>query len=236
MKYVCIDTNLFLGLYWTDEDFREIFTDIRALKDRLVFPDIILDEFLRNRSKILDRIADDLQKRIIEEFGIPAILQAEDQNATALRDTGENYNQLVWGLYDDIQRMVVDPKTDPMAQVFDDLVHDPAVRVFRRTEDLITRAHRRKLLGNPPKSPGVDTIGDEVIWETLLANLSEDLVFITRDRTYRHHATYLKEEYLERTGGDLEITDRVSDALKIIGKPPSPALVKFEGRDTQDVG
>jgi hypothetical protein len=79
-------------------------------------------------------------------------------------------------------------------------------------------------------------IGDEVVWETLLANLGEDLIFVTRDLTYRYHATYLTEEYRKRAGGALEITDRVSDALKLVGKPPSPALVRFEGRDAKDAG
>jgi len=143
---------------------------------------------------------------------------------------------VVWALYDSIQGMIIDPAADPVARAFRDLARDPAVRVFRRTEDLITRAHRRKLLGNPPKSPGTGTIGDEVIWETLLLNLKEDLIFITRDRNYRYHTAYLTEEYRERTGGALTITDRVSDALKMTERPPSAALVRFEGRDEKSAG
>lgn len=233
MTRICIDTNLFLELYATDEDPGEIFADIGALKEHLVFPDIILDEFLRNRSKVLDRIADDVRRRETVDPTLPALLR-ENPNATTLHLTGEDYNQVLWTLYDDIQGMILDPAADPVARAFGDLVRDPAVQVFRRTDELITRAHRRKLLGNPPKSPGADTIGDEVVWETLLANLKEDLVFVTRDRTYRYHTAYLVEEYRERTGGALAITDRVSDALKLVGRPPSPALVRFEGRDAKN--
>ncbi|MGI6510661.1 MAG: PIN domain-containing protein [Erysipelotrichaceae bacterium] len=235
MTCVCIDTNLFLELYGTDEDPGEIFADIGALKEYLVFPDIIFDEFLRNRSKVLDRIADDLRKRETGEVLLPSILR-ESPKVAALQRTGEDYNRVVWALYDSIQGMIIDPAADPVARAFRDLARDPAVRVFRRTEDLITRAHRRKLLGNPPKSPGTGTIGDEVIWETLLLNLKEDLIFITRDRTYRYHTAYLTEEYRERTGGALTITDRVSDALKMTERPPSAALVRFEGRDEKSAG
>ncbi|GLI46302.1 PIN domain-containing protein [Methanoculleus bourgensis] len=235
MTCVCIDTNLFLELYGTDEDPGEIFADIGALREYLVFPDIIFDEFLRNRSKVLDRAADDLRRRETGEVLLPSILR-ESPKAAELQRTGEDYNRVVWTLSDEIQRVIIDPGADPVARAFRDLARDPAVRVFRRTEDLITRAHRRKLLGNPPKSPGTDTIGDEVIWETLLANLKEDLIFITRDRTYRYHTAYLTEEYRERTGGALTITDRVSDALKMTGRPPSAALVRFEGRDVKNAG
>lgn len=235
MTSVCIDTNLFLELYGTDEDPEGIFAEIRALREHLVFPDIIFDEFLRNRSKVLDRIADGLRRQEAGEPDIPALLR-ENPNVAVLHHTGEEYNRALRALHGDIQGMIVDPAADPIARAFRGLARDPAVRVFRRTEDLIMRAHRRKLLGNPPKSPGTDTIGDEVIWETLLANLGEDLIFVTRDLTYRYHIAYLTEEYRERAGGALEITDRISDALRIIGKPPSPALVRFEGRDAGGAG
>ncbi len=230
MTAVCVDTNLFLELYESGEDPGEIFADIGALAEYLVFPDIILDEFLRNRSRILDRIADDVQKRRTEEVLVPSIIR-ENPKTAALQRAGEEYNRAVGALYGDIESMIAEPAADPVALAFTDLSGDPAVRVLCRTDELVTRAHRRKLLGNPPKSMGKDTIGDELIWETLLSNLEEDLIFVTRDRTYRYHTTYLVQEYRERTGSDLTITDRISDALALVGRPPSPALVRFEGRE-----
>jgi predicted nucleic acid-binding protein len=230
MTAICIDTNLFLELYGTDEDPEEIFEDIGAVREHLVFPDIIFDEFLRNRSKVLDRIADDVRKRETGEVLLPSVIR-KNPNIAALQRAGEEYNRVVGVLYADIRRMIVDPAVDPVARAFGDLARDPGVRVFRRTEELIARAHRRKLLGNPPKSPGTDTIGDELIWETLLLNLAEDLIFVTRDRMFYYHTAYLAEEYRERTGSNLTITDRISDVLKLVGRPPSPALVGFEGRE-----
>lgn len=230
MTAICIDTNLFLELYGTAEDPEEIFEDIGAVREHLVFPDIIFDEFLRNRSRVLDRIADDVRKRETGEVPLPSVIR-KNPNIAALQRAGEEYNRVVGALYADIRRMIVDPAVDPVARAFGDLARDPGVRVFRRTEELIARAHRRKLLGNPPKSPGTDTIGDELIWETLLLNLAEDLIFVTRDRTFYYHTAYLAEEYRERTGSNLTITDRISDVLKLVGRPPSPALVGFEGRE-----
>lgn len=230
MTAICIDTNLFLELYGTAEDPEEIFADIGAVREHLVFPDIIFDEFLRNRSRVLDRIADDVRKRETGEVPLPSVIR-KNPNIAALQRAGEEYNRVVGALYADIRRMIVDPAVDPVARAFGDLARDPGVRVFRRTEELIARAHRRKLLGNPPKSPGTDTIGDELIWETLLLNLAEDLIFVTRDRTFYYHTAYLAEEYRERTGSNLTITDRISDVLKLVGRPPSPALVGFEGRE-----
>lgn len=235
MTCICIDTNLFLGLYGADEDPGEILADIWALRERLVFPDIIFDEFFRNRSKILDRFAEDLRRREIAEVLLPSVIQ-NNLNVATLQRAGEDYNRVLWTLYEDIQKVITDPAADPIARAFRGLTRDPAVRVFRWTEGLVARAHCRKLLGNPPKSPSTDTIGDEVIWETLLANLKEDLIFVTLDRTYHYHIAYLTEEYREKTGGALVITDRVSDPLKLIGREPSPALIRFESRDAKEAG
>lgn len=235
MTAVCIDTNLFLELYESDEDPGEIVADLGALAEHLVFPDIIADEFLRNRSRILDRIADDLRKREAGEIRLPFIIRGY-LNGVSLQRAAEEYNQAIGAIYGDIEDMIKDPAVDPVAGAFTALVTNPAVRIFRRTDELITRAHRRKLLGNPPKSAGTDTIGDELIWEALLSNLEEDLIFITRDRTYRSHAAYLLREYREMTGGALTITDRISDALALVGRPPSPALLGFEGRNAANPG
>lgn len=235
MTTVCIDTNLFLELYESDEDPEEIVADIRALAAHLVVPDIILDEFLRNRSRILDRIADDVRRRETGEVRLPAIIRVNPK-AADLQRAGEEYNRAVGALYGDIAAMIADPAADPVARAFLGLAGDPAVRIIHRTDELVARAHRRKLLGNPPKSTGKDTIGDELIWETLLANLEDDLLFVTRDRTYRNHTAYLVQEYRERTGSALTITDRVSDALALVGRPPSPALVSFEGRNIVNSG
>jgi predicted nucleic acid-binding protein len=230
MTAVCIDTNLFLELYEADGDPEEIALDLGALAEHLVFPDIIIDEFLRNRSRLLGRIADDVRRRERDEVRLPGIIR-RNPNAALLQRAGEEYNRAAGTLYDDLQRMIVEPSVDPVARAFTTLSGTPPVRVFRRTEDLITRAHRRKLLGSPPKSPGADTIGDELIWETLLTNLTEDLLFVTHDRTYRHHTAYLVQEYRERTGSALTIIDRISGALSLVGRSPSPALVRFEGRE-----
>ena len=235
MTAVCVDTNLFLELYESNEDLEAIVADLSALAAHLVFPDIIIDEFLRNRWRVLDRIADDVRKREAGEIRLPSIIR-DTQNAASLQRSAEEYDRAIEALCNDIESMIRDPAADLIARAFTALAGNPSVRVFRRTDELIMRAHRRKLLGNPPKSAGTDTIGDELVWEVLLSNLEEDLILITRDRTYRNHAAYLLREYREMTGGALTITDGISDALVLVGRRASPALIGFEGRSAANRG
>jgi hypothetical protein len=84
------------------------------------------------------------------------------------------------------------------------------------------------LLGNPPISKGQNTIGDQVIWETLLLNLNSDLIFVTLDNTYEDHRTFLQNEFREKTGKKLTIHENVSFALKSIGRTPSKELLEAE--------
>lgn len=225
---IFIDTNLFLGLYWSDEDIHAIFGDIEALKPYLLVPDMIYDEFLRNRDRILDAQARQVKRTEIAEVRSPYLVR-QQQAFSTLRRIGDDYNTALRSLVDGIGEMIADPQKDPLYVSFTRLVADPAVTVIRRTGEHIERAHRRKLLGNPPKSERKDTIGDEVIWEMLIAEADgDDLVFITRDSTYRNHVTFLTAEYLEKTGHNLTIDGNISSAVERIGREPSKALLRFE--------
>jgi hypothetical protein len=127
-----------------------------------------------------------------------------------------------------LEQMIADKKHDPVAQQFLALAGDPAVIQLELTDTAINLAHRRKLLGNPPCSRDKYTIGDEVNWELLLANLQEDLIVVTKDRAFDENSSLLSEEYQRRTGSKLLITETLSQALKIIGRTPSKKLIEAE--------
>ncbi|MDN7024271.1 hypothetical protein FGU65_05090 [Methanoculleus sp. FWC-SCC1] len=229
---ICIDTNLFLGLYWSDEDVREVFGDIEMLKRSLLVPDMISDEFLRNRDRILDSQSRQMRRTEIDDLH-PPFLVRQQQGFSTLRERSDDYNTALQSLVAGIREMIADPQKDPLYVSFSGLIDDPAVTVIRRTEEHVERAHRRKLLGNPPKSERKDTIGDEVIWEMILGQADGDLLLITRDATYRNHITFLTAEYAEKTGHRLTIDGNISTALRAIGKEPSEPLLRFESRQTE---
>ena len=87
------------------------------------------------------------------------------------------------------------------------------------------------LIGNPPIDDEKNTIGDQIIWETLISNLEDDLIFITFDKTYEKHISFLKNEYNKKLGKKLSITEEVSFALSEIGEKPSKELINFEKYD-----
>jgi len=229
MVKILIDTNRYLDLYWSEEDIHEVLGDIMELKSYLVFPDIVFDEFMRNRQRVMDRMVKQLKGALIPDQRWPFFLRQEPDFSLVLQN-GEEYNQAVQSLAADLDQMISGAERDPIFSAVSKFYRDQEVTVLERTAGLIELAHRRKLIGNPPKSDDTPTIGDELIWEMVLQDVHDDLVLVTRDHTYRNHALFLMTEYREKTGKALTITEYISYALQQIGKSPTDSLLRFEGR------
>jgi hypothetical protein len=99
---------------------------------------------------------------------------------------------------------------------------ESAATTLPSTDKAIFLAQRRKALGNPPTSPNKYTIGDEVIWETLLAQAAGDLIIVSRDATFLDNQELLRREY-ERSGSGsrhlLLVTRSLRDALARVAVP-----------------
>jgi len=233
MTKIFLDTNIFLGIYYAEVDPGAIFGDIGQLKAHLLLPDFVYEEFVRNRDRILETFARSVHGADIEALP-SSFLVAGTAEYAALQQMGEEYSRRVRILGDRIESMVADPEIDPVYAAFAGLLNDPEVITLSRTESHVMQAHRRKLLGNPPKSERKTTIGDEVIWEMLLElleGLDEDLILVTQDNTYRNHITYLREEYRERTGKTLFVEDSISESLYRMGLEPSEVLLRYEEKE-----
>ena len=78
-------------------------------------------------------------------------------------------------------------------------------------------------MGDPPTSPDKHTVGDEVIWETLLALCGNDLIIVSRDRTFLDNESLLRSEFnIDGKRRLLAVTDRLGHALELAGKPSIP--------------
>ncbi len=225
MPSIFVDTNLLLGLYDATANPEAIIGDLEKVRSRLVLTDVVLDELLRNRDRILSRNAARIEEGGVSPLQPPFFLQ-QTRAFSSLKDSADAYNLAVKTLLDEVYQMIEDPNRDPVYSALSRLFQD--LPLLEWTEEDVERAHRRKLIGNPPTSPGTDTIGDELNWELLLKHVPDDLILVSRDNTFRYHATFLGKEYLEKTGRWIRITDRLSDALKELGKEPSEALLAFE--------
>lgn len=226
MYKVFIDTNLFLRLYDAEKKhLTEIFKDIIKLNSSIVFVDQVYDEFLRNRDQLLSKLIKDVanNNQNLHVNSLIRSLEGFSELKEAKNIFDEKHNDLIKRLTemkDNIEEDIVYSK-------FDEL-YNSKFEIYERTDDIIDKAYKRMLIGNPPIDDKKNTIGDQIIWETLLSNLKDDLIFITFDKTYEKHISFLKNEYKNRVHKELKIIDKVSIALSIIGETPSQELIEFE--------
>jgi len=227
MTKIFIDTNIFLGLYQSNNDPIEIFNDIEKLKSKLVFSRQVYDEFLRNRDPILRRLIHEIEKTNKVGMHSTSLIQSSTEYEQ-LKMVKADFSKINRSLIQKIEEMSADSSKDPVLSQFVRLYYSTSVTRIEKNDTLIHRAFLRKLAGNPPVSSKKDTIGDEIIWESLLEHVTDDLILISRDDTYKEYSTFLIDEYQSKTKKSLFIVKTLSDALKHVGEEPSDKLVQFE--------
>jgi hypothetical protein len=227
MVRIFIDTNIFLGLYQSNHDSLKIFGDINKIKSNLIMPDQIYDEFVRNRDVLLKTLID----RVSSKFQInlcSTSLISHTKNFPKFGQIKKEFDENKEALIIELKEILIKPNNDPIYDLFIKLFHDKDVMRIKSDKPSIERAHQRSLIGNPPTSQGKGTICDELIWELLLDHTKDDLVVISRDKTYENHTTFLSQEFHRRTNKNLIIEKKVSEGLKLIGKRASKDLIEFE--------
>lgn len=228
MCKVFIDTNVFLGLYQENKDNMEkIFEDITKIKNSVVFVDQVYDEFIRNRDTILSKQINNVRDKKVPKLHVTSLIRSLDE-FLELKEANDVFAEKHKNLITKITKIKDDLDEDIVYTKFCELYNDLSLTKYERTNTIIDCAYKRMLIGNPPIDSVKNTIGDQIIWETLISNLEDDLIFITFDGTYKNHITFLKDEYRRKVCKELIITDKVSVALNEIGVTPSKELIEFE--------
>jgi hypothetical protein len=230
---VYVDTNIFMDFYQSAHDRIGVFTELLDRAGSLITTEQTLAEFERNRAQGLSALIDAFSKSTDVEPYTTAIITSLEEWEPLIQKRDE-YKKQAKEVLSRLKSFRADPSTDPVFKKFREVMGAKGVKVIQTTDELITRAHQRKLLGNPPSSPGKHTIGDELIWESLLAGCGDDLVIVSRDRTFTAHEAFLRDEYAKRTGKKLlEVSNVLTKALKLVGV--GSELVEKEEHDLPGV-
>src|SRR5262249_43538281 len=153
------------------------------------------DEFARNRVRTLRRLIKGI--RNLADIQSPqgaAILQGIKPYKEIL-ELVESYKAKAKEVVAAVNEILNDEHKDPVATAFRSLHDARGGQYYEALPSIVQSAHQRKLRGNPPTSPKKYTIGDEIIWETLLANVHVDLVIVTADKSFLDNEHILKQEF-----------------------------------------
>jgi len=217
MTRIYIDTNVFLDFYQSATDGMAIFQELLARADCIVVPEQTVREFRRNRAARLSKLAKLVEKSTNINVHTTAIVREMPafKEWEAARDATKKHAKAI---ETQLRNWAKDETNDPVYQQFVKLYVQGTT--MSTPADALAKAQQRKLLGDPPTSPDKHTVGDEIIWETLLALCKDDLIVVSRDRTFLDNESILRTEFnVEGKRRLLVVTDSLTEALKLVGKP-----------------
>ena len=219
MKYLFIDTNIYLTFYhFSSDDLEELKKLLVAIDNKKILLYItrqIINEFRRNReAKIADALKIFNSQKLPDQF--PQICKGYEEYA-ALRELLKSYSQARAKLLETL-KSDVDSKTCG-ADVIIMGLFDKA-NIIETDDKILEAAKNRVSLGNPPGSNNSN--GDSINWELLLKHFPNDkeLHFITQDtKDYSSKidngriSEFLKLEWQENGKSTLHYYTKLSDFL-----------------------
>jgi hypothetical protein len=230
MTKVFIDTNRFLELYRTDKNSIEIFQEIANLRPNLISCEQGYHEFIRNRDRVLKETLENILKNKMDFYTTAFTRQLPE--FPDLERLQKEYKVVHKKFVDSARNILTYPQNDPIFTEFVNLYNQDEIKKYRISDKIIDDAYKRKLCGNPPGTAS-KTIGDEIIWETLLTYVYDDLIIVTGDGTFRENFLFLKREFSEKKGKKLIIHEKISDAFIGIGKTPSSTINEYDAEEEQ---
>lgn len=216
MTRIYIDTNVYLGFYESSEDRLTVFKEILDRADNIFLTQQTIEEFRRNRVGCLLRLSSNIKGASRVLMHTTAVVQSLP-SFTKWKAAKKNADDAAQEISDEILSWTTDESRDAVLTEFLKLVAKATTLPTRG--ELIQEALQRKALGQPPTSPDKYTIGDELIWETLLTGASDDLIVVTRDKSYINNSALLATEFQSRTGKKLRlVTESLNLAFEAVGQ------------------
>lgn len=238
MAKIFIDTNKFLDFYRYKEENKEVLEKMSSI-DGIVITRQVIDEFNRNRLFEIKRLLDMVEKKEkeltdglcnIDVVGIFAeeIIDMNKKNSKRIREIKEN----LVPLKENIKQMLTDDSKDIVLKCFNKILSNTSTVIIEDSEDIYNLAVKRNRLGGVPRSDKNNykylTICDEYIWESLLQNADDDIIFVTRDNTYFDNSKILIEEFNRKTGKDIKFVEWLSLAIQESGYQISEEAIEKE--------
>lgn len=223
MYKIFIDTNVILDFYRINNknSINEILKEIKKYKKYFISTKQSQDEFLRNRDKTIVDFIEELKKQNynVHVNNVIATLNSYTEYHDSIIKANNNTKKII----NEMNELIENPNIDLIYKIYLDLNEI----AYSRTNELIERAQKRKIIGNPPTSKK-ETCGDEIIWETLLEYCNEDLIIVSRDSTFSTNYNFLKDEFKKDKNRTLKVVDSITKAIELNEEHPPKELQLVE--------
>lgn len=228
---ILIDTNIYLDFYRSNNAALKLFDEMEKHFDKIILTDQIIVEFERSRETVIRKVKQSFESEsAIDNFSSSYVKALPEFKE--LIDIQKQYVTQRKKVTEVLTETIRSQKGDPIAYFFKTLV-DASLKagsLLQTTDDIIARAHKRKLIGNPPTTADKYSIGDEINWEIILENIKDDIIIVGRDNTFRDNISFLEKEFTKVTGKYIfKLTDSITEAFSAVGIETDEDLKNVEG-------
>jgi len=242
MTKIFIDTNKFLDFYRYEEENEEVL-DKLALANNILITEQVIEEFNRNRFSEIRRLLENVESKAkdlndglcnLKPVGIFAekISTLNKNNSKLIQEIKTNFQPLK----EEINSMLNDDSNDVVFNAFNMIINNEQTTIIKDNEKAYNLALKRNRLGGLPRSDNKYlTICDEYFWESLLLNSKDNIIFVTRDKTYLDNQKILIEEFKKKTGKSIKFMELVSTALKELGADISKEAIEKEQHEQNEI-
>lgn len=223
---VYIDSNIYLDYFRKSSEKLVSLTALRNLlsqkKVKLLVPEQTAQEYNRNKGKMVEEFRKALikQSELVAHLPVPEVREWEEAKklTKAIEDAKDAYKSLI-EKYD---------KVTEKEQTSSELIIEDILKLSLKTtedKDLLERAYFRFLKGNPPRKND-SSLGDAIIWESLLIHaIDDDLSIITRDSDYIEEQKgektlklFLRKEWNTKTSKSIKLFISLGEFINTVEK------------------
>jgi len=231
MAKILIDTNVFIKkLRMPQKQVKELLETLLKEKDSYCFTEQNIDEFFRNINKEAINFKNEFSNKKNKNINTMQYDFGNEKDNEKYKSLQEDIKNMIEQYYQEKEKEI-DCVTNELKKFFEKLKNEKFY-IINRTNDIIYKANNRHLLGNPPGTDKV-TIGDEIIWESILQELKEDLIIVSNDNSFIENEDFLKREFDDGHRKLLGIVKDVEQARKMINLPKDENLEKIENKEKE---
>lgn len=244
-KLLFVDTNIYLDFYRIRNEVKTPFlSHLEAIKNNLIMTDQVEMEFKKNRQGAILEGMNVLKAP--GKISVPSVLR-QDNASKAIDRNIENIKARIKKLRERYENVLGTPvRYDKVYQVLQRLfAKKKEIDLYRKSEkryDIRELAHKRFVLGYPPRKKNDTSMGDAINWEWLVyvsKKKNADIWIVSRDSDFGVTINgkgflndWLKQEFSDRVNKkrDIVLCTRLSDALKEFNIPVTIEEEKEESR------
>lgn len=225
---IVLDSNIFLNYLWlTETEFKTFMQIIESHTDEIIFTEQSIDELYRNLPSNFDKNKENKLSKMgtgLDPSKLKFITKEDKKILSDVKNIINKNQQANIDAYD---------KNYKLLKVFLDNNLNKYT-IIQRTNDIVDRAIKRKFIGNPPWSDK-QTVGDEIIWESLLALGKTDIIIVTGDNGFIKNKEFLIKEYNRKTTLNLiDIYDELDLTVALETIKPDENHIVAKLKDIED--